>query len=371
MADLALAHGPIAFVVRADPLMLAWLEEFLAPAFSRASAPDPRAILVTFETDSGAHARLHVSLRNEPIEHLEGVSFDGRFSHLASWTDEQRWTWAFDDERDVFHGVAPGRREFRVVAQNEDGARRVAFMRVVRELATSAWLRAGFLPIHGAAFAHDGAVTLVCGRKHSGKTSVLVHALQNGATYVANDRVFASVDAPVVAHAMPTIVAIREGTLDRFPRLRAAYDTARYDRGRTIAECGPGVVRPGPRTAAGADRPGITPAQFCDLLGVPMSGGGPVRTLVFPRLDPGAHGIEVRTLTSADAAVLLRESLMRASAGIRGSALFALDGVRESISADEEARRCRALTSNVRAVACRLGPRAYETDLVAALDRRS
>lgn len=367
-ARIQLRHGPVSIeVVSDDAPSLAWLAEFLAPAFQPVPPSRRAHHRAVFTVAPALHASLRRRLRAAPPRELEGFGYDGSFSRHAVVRDAQGLTWAHDRGNAVFLGVDDDARTVVVAARHAGDKPRVALMRVLRELAVSAQLRSGRLPVHASAFAHRGGAVLICGPKRAGKSSLLVHALACGGAFVSNDRLYVDVAGRPTATAMPTIVMLRDGTLRLFPSLRRDYERARYDRSRTLAECAPGVARPRPRAAPGFDRPGLSPAQFCDLLGAPMRGAAPVRALLFPRIDPRTGSLALRRLTAAGAQTRLARSLMKPSHPTRLSALFSPARRREIVPAGAERDACRRLASRVPAFECRLGPRAYETDLLAAL----
>jgi hypothetical protein len=188
---------------------------------------------------------------------------------------------------------------------------------------------------------------------------------------------------------MPTIVMLRDGTLELFPGLARAYEAARYDRSRTLAECAPGVPRAAPRAGAGFDRPGISPAQFCRLLGARMAAAAPVRALLFPVVAPDARGLALEALSADAARAVLGRSLLKPGHPTRLSALFAPCATRAvpapahapahapvhapgrapvgagplEVAPALEAERCARLVARVPAFAVRLGPDAYARHL--------
>jgi len=364
---LRLRHGPVAIdVLSDDAASLVWLAEFLGPAFAKRASgrPDHR---VTFGVAPALYAKLARRLRGARGRPLDGFGFDGRFSRHASVRDASGRTWVRDPYSAVFHGVDAAAREVLVAARHPGDRPRVALMRAVRELAVSALLRSGRLPIHGAAFVDRGGAVLICGPKRSGKTSLLVHALERGGAFLSNDRVFVDAARAATATPMPTIVMLRDGTLSRFPRLLADFERARYDRARTLRECEPGVARPEPLARRGFDRPGISPAQLCALLGAPVRASARVRAILFPRVDARARGLELRALPPAAARARLARSLMKASHPTRLSALFSPGRRRETLPARAEREACGRLAERVPAFECRLGAQAYRGDLLAAL----
>jgi len=366
-ARLRLRHGPVAIdVLSDDAASLVWLAEFLGPSFAKRASgrPDHR---VLFGVGPALYARVAGRLREARGRQLDGFGFDGRFSRHASVRDASGRTWVRDPHCAVLHGVDAAASEVLVAARRTGDRSRVALMRAVRELSISALLRAGRLPVHAAAFADRGGAVLICGPKRSGKTTLLVHALARGGAFLSNDRVFVDVARAPTATPMPTIVMLRDGTLSHFPRLLADFERARYDRARTLRECAPGVVRPAPRARRGFERPGISPAQLCALLGAKVRASGRVRAIVFPRIDPRARGLELRALTPALARARLARSLMTSSHPTRVSALFSPDRRRETLPARAEREACGRLAERVPAFECRLGAEAYRGDLLAAL----
>jgi hypothetical protein len=366
---LRLGGGPFAVDVRGDRAALAWLVEFLGPSLApvpvTAAAPDAE---VAFRASPGEHERLRrEAAAASPVER-DAFTLDGSFARVRAWTAADGTTRAHDAELDAFYAIAAGARAVDVVVDRAEGRARIAWLRVVRELATVAFARAGLLPVHGAGFSDEKGAVLVLGPRRSGKTSLLVHALRGGASYLANDRAFVDASASPTARGMATIVALRDGTLDLFPDLRAAYEGARFDRDRTIAECAPGVDRPTPRVGPGFERAGIGPAQLCRLLGASMTAEAPVRALLFPRVDPEARGLVLEPLDGRAALEALSRSLLEPSEPARLSEVFAPDRAGTSVPAETERDTCRRLVERAPSFACRLGRDAFAGDVRAALD---
>lgn len=372
-ARIGLRYETLTIDVGADEgATLEWLIEFLAPAF-QAVPFDPSAAdhLVLFETTPARYAKLRDALASASPQTFDGFTYDGRFSHHPGWVVENGRVWVRDERHDTFYGVDDDARSVLVVAGRRGPYPRVALMRVVRELATIAQHRSARLPVHGAAFVHDGTAVLLCGPKRSGKTSLLIHALRCGGAFISNDRLFVRTEEPLAARSMPTIVALRNDTLDMFEPLKAAYERARFDRGRTIDECAPGVPRPEPRAAKDSHRPGISPAQFCHLLEVPMQPAAPVGMILFPRVDESVDGMLIESLPVAVAQQAMEKSLLKPSHPTRHSQVFAPGNAGEAVPPEDEAERCRRLVEQLPVYACRLGPNAFQTDLGEVLDRTS
>lgn len=347
---------------------LAWLVEFLAPAFHQAGAGDGSAALrVDFRIDRDRHTKLSRAMASASLRSLDGFTRDGSFSRNPAWRAEDGGTWAHEEDGDAYVGVTEGGRAVTVVVREDEARPRVALMRVVRELATIALLRSGRIPLHAAAFVLEGRGVLVCGARRAGKTSLLVHALRCGAGFLSNDRIFASAGETPLARAMPTIVQLRHGTLALFEGLARDFEAAAFDRGRTLAECAPGMPRPRPTPGAGQDRPGISPAQLCRLLGAPMQGAAPLGAILFPRIDEAVGGVALEPLDPERAGGLLLRNLLVPSSPARHSGLFAPAAADRVIPPERLARDCRRLAACVPAFACRLGPGSVATDLRAAL----
>jgi hypothetical protein len=359
-----------------DPGTLVWLAEFFEPAFASSPLESLGADLavahagVRFEQSPAEHARLSRTRVGEPPVEFESFTLDGSFERHTGWHGRKRWRWAHDERHDAFYGVDPDAHAIRIVARADRPFPRLALMRVVRELATTALLRSGRLPVHGAAFLHGDSAVLVCGPKRSGKTTLLIHALRCGAPFLSNDRIFVDAEGSLAAQPMPTIVMLRDGSLAFFEELKKDLEESGFDRGRTIAECisqtppSPSLPRPG------RQKRGISPVQLCRLLGAPMRGNARVGLLLFPRVDPTADGIVLERMAAGQARETMSRSLLKPSDPTRPAPLFSPQDACEAISAEVESRQCEALVERVPVYDCRLGPNAYRVDLARALERR-
>jgi len=376
-AEIRLALGTLAIDVSGDdPTALSWLVEFLEPAFAaqprslRADGTSHAQHVVHFETSPSEHALLRRSLASASRGKLDTFTMDGRFSRHRGWAAPGGRRWIHDKKHDTFYGVDSAALSIRAVASAKGGFPRLALMRVVRELATTALLRSARLPVHAAAFVHEGTTVLVCGPKRSGKSSLLIHALRCGAAFISNDRLFVDTEGPVVAHAMPTIVMLRDGSLAFFEEFNKALEEVRYDRGRTIAECAAGIERPDPHSRPGRSRLGISPAQLCELIGAPMSPSGRVGMMLFPRIDPDANGVVLEPLNAGPALESMSQSLLKGSDPTRSSPFFSPGAVGHEIPAEVESRQCRELVERVPVYDCRLGPNAFQMDLSSIMRQR-
>lgn len=371
------SYGSFQVDVRGPASAILWLAEFFEPAFetrdeSACGLWDDEAGDVRWAVDLVEDAEELASLRarvsGADARPLDAFTLDGNFTQLPTWSESVARRLVLEPGAGAIFRVDAPERRLRIVASSlrgDAGGRvRLATMRVIRELATVATLERGALPLHAAAFMTDVGVFAACGPKRSGKSSLLVHALSCGASFVANDRAFLEPGSRDVLRGMPTLVMLRDGTLDLFPALRAAYDERAFDRARTIAECAPGIERNKPVAGAGHDRPGLTPTQLRELARCSASWGGPLRAFLFPTLDAGANGLRLERMDAPAASRALKASLLLPSSPPRLSAVFANGSVAtsEALSA-----ACDAAAERVPAFLCRLGPDAYETDLGKAL----
>lgn len=351
-----------------DAAILAWLAEFLAPALrvvvGARGSPDH---VVTVTASAARVERLRRRPRRAVPRAFDLFTLDGAFDRPVGWTALDGWTWVHLRGPDVFVGVGREARRVEVVAARPGPALRLATMRVVRELATSALLRAGHLPLHAAAFVVREAGVVVAGARFAGKTTLLVQALRQGATFLSNDRVFVVRRGSPRVGGMATIVMLRKGTLDRFPDVARRFEATRPDRARTMRECAPGVRRPVPRPGAGRDLPGISPAQFLHATSAKARGAAPLRAILFPEIDASASGLALRRLSATAAARRLAGCVLKPGPDLLRSELLAAPGPRRVRSKREEAAERRALAALVPAYACRLGPEAHLADLGAAL----
>jgi hypothetical protein len=273
---------------------------------------------------------------------VEGFTFDGRFSQNRASRDKQGRLWMADETEALAYRLDQSQRAVKIVSALSDSPTRVAVMRVVRELATTACLRDGLLPVHASAFVgEDGRATMICGPKLAGKTSLLVHALRWGAGYLANDRVMLEPAAPLMAHGMPTIVSLRAGMLDLFPGLKELLE-----------------LSPTRRPEASV---GLTPAKLGELYGSAMVERAPLGLLLFPRVDQSIQGLRFEPLPPEECAPALRKSLLRASHPIASSEAFLLGERREVLEPGLEAEACRRVADKVPAFACLVGEGAFDS----------
>ena len=353
------AYNGLAVRVRCvDPAQLAWIEEFLVPAFScvEAVAVD---CTVTFEIDARRYASV---LRCGP--HPEGLrvagfAFDGGPVHMPVWDSRDEDRVIFDADSEVFYYVSQDGAHVRILSASPHPSRRISLMRVVREFAMSdSWTSRRFV-LHAGACALADSGIVIAGPKGAGKTTLLMYILGcPGARFIANDRVVVNWDAPepVVVRGMPTVVSIREQTLRRFAAFEQRWSRSRYRERLALQEADTeGVARR--RT----DPITLTPAQFCALLGVPLGGQAPARLLLFPRLTDDIDGLRVEELSPESAHQRLVASVFAAGSPRKTSQVLAVAGHCSPPDPAIVDGLSRVLVGQVRSFDCQLGRPAAQT----------
>jgi hypothetical protein len=254
----------------------------------------------------------------------------------------------------VFYDQDARRRRTRVLAASPSARVRVAVMRVVRELAMNHVHRAGGVVLHAAAFMVDGRAIAVAGPKRAGKTTLLLHALQSGASdCLANDRLAVVGDGlRAIGRGIPTIVNLRVSSAACFASLEARLVAQPYDYRFTLEE-----GRQSPAEAVvPLDAWTLTQAQLCELVGVCLAPRAPIAAILFPRMVPDETGIEIHEVSKTVAVAILLDALFPAPGT---DALFS-DAEPLSAGAPTAAQdRCSAMLGGVASYECRLGGRAY------------
>jgi hypothetical protein len=291
-----------------DPGDLAWLREFLCPWFDAGAAA---------EREGGAGAALvrdaagfEAALARGPRAGAAPVAAfvaDGRPLALEPWRGTDGAPLYFDRASQAFFEPGPD-RFCRVLAPPGRRFARVVWMRAVRELATEHLAQEGRPVLHAAAVAAAGRAIAFAGRRRSGKTSCLLHALRDpGAGFLANDRLAVLPGAPwPVARGMPTIVRLREDSVDLHPglgpRLRAR--TLRVsDALGEASDGGPAWPRPDGSL-------GFSPAQFLDRTGAKPVAEAPLAAIAFPWISHRPGRFELTRLSPEAAARRLPAGLL-------------------------------------------------------------
>ncbi len=357
-------------VCSSDLSHLSWLEEFLSPHFEVVDglSCDYR---VTLTIDTRRYVEI---LRKGPHPSGEQVAcfaLDSSLVQLPLWRPDGENQVVFEKAFKAFYLVNQDKNEVSILTPAKNISARTALMRVVREIAMNHSQQTGALIIHGAAFVKANQGVIIAGPKKAGKTTLLMHVLQQGAVhFVSNDRVVAFFDETrPILRGMPTIVTLRQQTLRKFPHLHGRLLDSSYQHELSVGETAEQVRQPVRLPQDG--RWSLSPAQFGELLQVFAIAESQVCTLLFPRVTGASGAIQLEELSADEAAVRLRGGLFRANSCQKTADVFALCGNGPSLDRSTLDSLCRRLTSRVRCFECQLGREAYqgEGSAISLLDR--
>jgi hypothetical protein len=316
----AYRFGPAVIDVEADdPDAARWLAEFLAPWFE-IDAPGKGEFTVRLTSSAPAVAALERLQAGVTCDLVACFALDSQVVSLPGWREEDGGTVIGDHGRGCFYRVR--RRSVEVVAPPGLRRVRVGLMRVVREIAAARMLaQEDVLEFHTAAFAVGEQAVLLVGPKEGGKTTLLINVLTSGqASLIANDRVFVDASrSPGQAFGMPTLVSLRDGTLQLFPHLRRGFPTCPARLHTAELESRDAA------TLEDGDAPpvfALSPAQLARRLGVATVRGGPIAAVVFPEISPAVDGWSLEPIGTAGGAARLRECLYGSRSGSRSRTVF-------------------------------------------------
>lgn len=359
-------HGRAVLVRAPSHACLDWLQEFLGPGFLLGADPPAMSTIVTLRVDPQLVSRWRASARPSGRE-VEPFTMDGGEDHWPLMCDANGGQRAVEARRGLLLSVDTkgGRRTVDIVCSEDRPEGRVTLMRTLRDLSAAEAVSAGGLLLHAAAVAVGDAVTLFVGEKRTGKSTMLLHALgRPESQYVSNDRVVVDLGAGVPrVVGVPTIVRLREGSLDVIPGLREEVESGAWYYPFTVQETrGFRAAGTLPQPASTRVLAGMSPAQLCAVLGIGSRAGGKLERIVFPRVDPGLTGAPGYSCT-----VLEPEEAGRrlAAVGLLASGRLApfLSGATTPDRRVLEERAMR-LAGAVACHACTVGPEAYQEPAV-------
>ncbi len=363
-ADRHFAYGDLRIQVSsAYESHLVWLEEFLCPHFQLVAEKSCHAH-VKLSVDPKHHEQL---AKQGPAGGTENAfSLDSQMIQLPRWNDSSVELALFDESFNVFYLLRDS-SDIEIVATSFDRKTRSPLMRVVRELAMNHGQDAGGLFVHGSAFAVGDRGVVLAGPKRSAKTTLLIHAMRHpGVSCIANDRVFVDLDsAPPMLRGMPTIVTIREPTVDLIPGLREPLVSGGYNfrmhRDELRAQ-GTTATKPWDN-----GKFGLSPAQFHDLMDVEPATQAKAHAIVFPSITRRPGRMKLQRVSKEVAADDLRSGLFAINQEKKSSDVFVprTTNGRQSSSSDVETRVLQ-LTEQVPCYRCELGQETYESTTTAA-----
>ena len=361
-------------VISDDSEDLEWLAEFLCPSFMRLDIATSRAAdcRVRLMREPVAFERWHQRLQSAELFRTRAFLLDTGPVELATFSEDDALI-AHDDFFNVFFRWRPatGQSDVEIVdryPENPEDAgsprrARVPLMRAVREWAMHHGQRRGRIFLHAAAIVCKGSAVLLAGPKKSGKSSLLTATLWDRPeiSYLANDRVMlASLDHGWGCRGMPSIVSIRPGSMDFLPGIEARL--------RTVAAGHASRNTQTKTPVAFADgRFGLSPLQFCNLVGTQPVAGAGLTAIVFPRISAAAASVEIRALSASEAVDRLSDAVFGRIDEGGPSALF--DVAHSGTHPDFSARIAAAarLARQVPCIEVGLGARAYQPEVVDSL----
>jgi hypothetical protein len=289
---------------------------------------------------------------------------DSHVIRLPRWNSEGGGTVVFQESLHVLYGVQGDGRLISLLSPEGNLGARTALMRVVRELAMSHSRQTGGLLLHAAALSLGSRGLIITGPKRAGKTTLLAYLLrETRGSYVSNDRLLVSRRTPYTARGMPTIITLRQSTLDRLASLHRAVLAGAYHFQRTLSEVALGGPPPTPWKDGSR---GLSPAQFCAGLGVGSRAECTPAVLLFPRIASDVGVGRLRDLPRDRAAERLQHCLLGGAFPGTISELFALPTDPSPPGPEELAEMCRELVGRVQCLECELGETAYGSRTLAA-----
>ncbi|MDO8863398.1 hypothetical protein Q6D67_16960 [Haliea sp. E1-2-M8] len=331
-----------------------WLEEFLLPWF--APIGDTPDVTVTLTYDG---ARFQDLRAGGPLGGQRRVfMLDTRTLDLPCWNVPGHDIALYDADHHLFYLVRE--QHIELVAAEAHTDSRINLMRVVRELAMGIAQLRGHRFLHASAFSLNGRAAIISGRREAGKTSLLTYALtRSPGGFLTNDRLLVrTAGAATTVRGMPTIVSIRDGTMDLFPGMREQIGARGYRCRATLAEAQqPEKLALIPaKQGAGS----ITPRQFCTLLGREPVAEAKAAVLLFPRQSGQPGGLELRRLDASTASMQLRQGLFGHIGPDRLSEVFTVlpTGLTRRRAPDDHTL-CQQLAASVPAWECLLGRDSY------------
>jgi hypothetical protein len=338
-----------------DASHLAWLEEFLSPPFRVTSSGLVHCeVRLRFSEVDFAEYRGHDRIGDR----IACYALDTRIIRhplLASPSDRL----VLDEEFDLLYCVSRGCREIEIIAPSNGRLMRIPLMRVVREIAMNHARDRGGLLLHAASCAIGGVGIIIGGSKEAGKTSLLIHLLQSTpARFLSNDRTWISYHSAAPMHTgVPTIITLREATFEFFPDLLGQVQKKRYQFLFRLEEAEKGLA-PEPRPAADG-RYGLSPIQFCRLVGCEPEARTPAGIAIFPRITDRRGPIRLVPLSVRESADRLEQILFGTSHGSGQSKLFRLSPEPQLHPQDAQKNPCHALAGLISCYECEIGPHSY------------
>jgi len=256
--------------------------EWLAEFYDYPVIDEPDEVIATVTLCSDRHRLEQGQLSADQANCASVFTYDDRDRCIPQWRANQ-CEFALDPELNTL--IELRGQYIQVIGEDDLGAARVCWLRVVRELHQRWLVQCGFSLLHAAAVAlpPNNEVVLLVGAKKSGKSTLLTYLVgYQGAAYVTNDRAAVHPDGRVIA--IPTIVSIRPGTfdhLDHLPPLGREHRSS-YAHRRSLREL---VTETGEPLTHRKNPFSGTPAQYRQWLGSGNINAGSALAVLFPQIS--------------------------------------------------------------------------------------
>lgn len=343
---------------------LRWLGEFFEPSLATDGLAVCRATVAASLDANRFEMLRRVHSRHERRPY-DCFTLDGSFDSFSGCHTAQGDLLIWLDRFDLMLRVGATKSVYELVAGSASAKLRIGLMRVVREIATVQALRAGGVPFHGSACAHQDGAFGFLGHKTAGKTTSLIHWLRSEETrFLANDRLFLfRRPGGWTARGMPTIVKLRPDTWQLFEDLRQRATEYPSDWSHTLAE-GHAVAAEG---VAGRPATTFTQAQFLRIVGRSAVPEAPLRMLLFPERDDSLDAAVYQPLSPRDAAVRLEANLLSPGMTLATPEVFdpepnrkiSLESIRSACREVADSGSCFAYRQGVRTLSRLAAPPAF------------
>ena len=274
----------------------------------------------------------------------------------------------FDKEFNSFYLVDDNEKSIRVIGLNGRFWVRNAVANIVLEIIAAQHLIAPYIIMHAAALMFNQKAILICGPKNSGKSSLLIHMLQEAEAVLSNDRTIVELcqnDESIHACAtgIPTLIKLRRGVRSLFPDFFSHYpDNLR------LASMNPGeMAKANPERTYPSDDGRILmhPQQFSSLFGLHYAHTSNVAAIVFPQVQADENlGIHISRLEMSKGRQSLLNGRFRASTEEYKGSIFLPDNYHTSISLaaaqESQDKLIDTMLTHIPLYTCLLGKKAYQ-----------
>ena len=334
-----------------------WLTEFLVPWFD--ISDDIPDVEVRVTCDPERFEQL-ITCGHEGTN-VNAFMMDTKVIAHPIWNGPDEQLTLYDEKHSLFYLVTA--KHIQLIFRDHGASTRLRIMRVLRELAMGIAQLTGGRFLHASSFVANNRAAIITGPRHAGKTSLLSYILSSStADLLSNDRLLINMrDQTATLRGMPTIVSIRNGTMDLLPALRRSIISQGFVSRATIAEAR--QSKPLTSFPAKEGRHGISPRQFCSLLGCGATKEASGTILLLPRQSGRPGGIQLNRLSTSEARIRLGDCLFGHIGPNQLSDVFTILPRRLSRKATfDDETLCAGLADVLPVFDCELGNDAYKSD---------